>query len=228
MSTTITRADQDLARLDVKLAERLGEPVDPRVKAIADMDRASLPVERSLPTSASTPPASSWESALHASLRDLPRHLSTVDFSAALEAATESFRRELSRYGRANQTGDTGEHSRDPYGSSIVTQDGQSVGRVSQVYLDDETGEPSWVSVQTARLAPEKVLLVPLAGSQLTDDGMVRVVHTKEAIETAPVVPADAHLGAEDVRLVLAHYGGTSDTAANPVTATSPSTKRPV
>lgn len=43
MKTVITRADQDIARLDVELAERLGEPVDPRVKAIAEMDRSTLP-----------------------------------------------------------------------------------------------------------------------------------------------------------------------------------------
>ncbi|WP_299449056.1 hypothetical protein [uncultured Serinicoccus sp.] len=42
----ITRADQDVARLDVKLAQRLGEPVDPRVQKIADMDRATLPDTR--------------------------------------------------------------------------------------------------------------------------------------------------------------------------------------
>ena len=42
----IRRADQDVARLDVKLAQRLGEPVEPRVQKIADMDRATLPDTR--------------------------------------------------------------------------------------------------------------------------------------------------------------------------------------
>jgi len=46
MRTVITRADQNIARLDVKLAERLGEPVDPRVRAIAEMDPSTLPDNR--------------------------------------------------------------------------------------------------------------------------------------------------------------------------------------
>lgn len=38
MKIAVTPADQELARLDVLLAERLGEDVDPRVKLIADAD----------------------------------------------------------------------------------------------------------------------------------------------------------------------------------------------
>lgn len=57
MKTAITRADQDIARLDVKLAERLGEPVDPRVKAIAELDRSTLPWERHRPAAVPPPHA---------------------------------------------------------------------------------------------------------------------------------------------------------------------------
>lgn len=35
---SVTPADQELARLDITLAERLGEDVDPRVRRIAEAD----------------------------------------------------------------------------------------------------------------------------------------------------------------------------------------------
>lgn len=38
MRIAVTRADQEVARLDVLLADRLGEDVDPRVRLIADAD----------------------------------------------------------------------------------------------------------------------------------------------------------------------------------------------
>lgn len=45
MRIAVTPADQELARLDVALAERLGEEVDPRVKIIADADLSPVHAE---------------------------------------------------------------------------------------------------------------------------------------------------------------------------------------
>lgn len=49
MRIAVTHADQELARLDVKLAERLGEEVDPKIKQIADAD-LSVADEDELPS----------------------------------------------------------------------------------------------------------------------------------------------------------------------------------
>lgn len=99
------------------------------------------------------------------------------------------------------------EQINDLYSADVVTQDDQSLGGVGQVYLDDHTGEPSWISVKTGWFGTNESL-VPLDGAELTGDGKVRVAHTKETIKDAPNVDADAHLSAQDQDELFRYYGG--------------------
>lgn len=99
------------------------------------------------------------------------------------------------------------EQINDLYSADVVTQDDQSLGGVGQVYLDDHTGEPSWISVKTGWFGSNESL-VPLDGAELTGDGKVRVAHTKETIKDAPNVDADAHLSSEDQDALFRYYGG--------------------
>ena len=93
------------------------------------------------------------------------------------------------------------------YSAQVVTQDGEKLGGVGQVYLDDHTGEPSWVSVKTGWFGTSESL-VPLDGAELTSEGTVRVVPSKDVIKDAPNVDADAHLSAEDQDELFRYYGG--------------------
>lgn len=93
------------------------------------------------------------------------------------------------------------------YAAQVVTQDGEKLGGVGQVYLDDNTGEPSWVSVKTGWFGTSESL-VPLDGAELTSEGTVRVVPSKDVIKDAPNVDADAHLSAEDQDALFRYYGG--------------------
>ncbi|WP_131104068.1 DUF2382 domain-containing protein [Ornithinimicrobium sufpigmenti] len=92
------------------------------------------------------------------------------------------------------------------YSAQVVTQDGEKLGGVGQVYLDDHTGEPSWISVKTGWFGTNESL-VPLDGADLTE-GTVRVVPTKDVIKDAPNVDADAHLSAEDQDALFRYYEG--------------------
>jgi len=56
-------------------------------------------------------------------------------------------------------------------GQSVHGRDGDKLGKVGQVYLDDETGKPEWATVQTG-LFGTKESFVPLAQADLTDDGL--------------------------------------------------------
>lgn len=98
------------------------------------------------------------------------------------------------------------EQINDLYAAEVVTQDDESLGGVGQVYLDDQTGEPTWVSVKTGWFGSNESL-VPLQGADLTD-GRVRVAHTKDVIKNAPNVDADHHLSEQEQDELFAYYSG--------------------
>lgn len=201
---TITRADQDVARLNVKLSERLGEPVDPRVKAIAEMDRSTLPWRRPRATEASTQGPAEHKQP------DFVMESSGVAVEANLEPLE-------------SPKTDTAEGLWGAFRSHVVTQDGQDVGRIGLVYLDDATGRPTWVGVQHDQQDPDQVLVVPLAGSEPLGDGKLMLAYTREAIETSPVTRPCGHLEQEQLEALVAHYRAGS----SPATAAKSSTKRP-
>jgi uncharacterized protein (TIGR02271 family) len=94
----------------------------------------------------------------------------------------------------------------DLYSAKVVTRDDESLGGVGQVYLDDNTGEPSWISVKTGWFGTNESL-VPLDGAELRD-GTIRVAHTKETIKDAPNVDADDHLSSQHQDELFRYYGG--------------------
>lgn len=89
-------------------------------------------------------------------------------------------------------------------GSPAVDRTGQTVGQVVQVYTDDRTAEPSWVTVGqpggTVRFAPA-------LGAQVAG-GTLQLAVPGELIGRAPAVAADGHISAEQNRLLFAHYAG--------------------
>ena len=60
----------------------------------------------------------------------------------------------------------------DLYESEIVDIHGATIGSVGQVYLDDKTGQPSWVTVKTGLFGTHEAF-VPL------DRALVTVTHIK-------------------------------------------------
>ena len=49
-------------------------------------------------------------------------------------------------------------------GATVRTSQGDKIGKVAQVYLDDQTGQPEWVTVRTG-LFGTKESFVPLAAA---------------------------------------------------------------
>ncbi|TCC55298.1 DUF2382 domain-containing protein [Kribbella pittospori] len=90
---------------------------------------------------------------------------------------------------------------RDAYGS-----DGDKIGRVGQVFLDDQTGRPDFATVNTGLFGMSESF-VPLVEAMLTDAGL-SVPFTKERVKDAPnVSPDDGHLSEEDEQLLFEYYG---------------------
>ncbi|MEV7804860.1 PRC-barrel domain-containing protein [Microbispora sp. NPDC088329] len=83
---------------------------------------------------------------------------------------------------------------------------GDKIGEVAQVFLDDATGRPKWLCVKTG-LLHTKETFVPLHDANLTA-GHVEVPYAKEHVKNAPDVDldADGHLSAEQERELYRHY----------------------
>lgn len=99
-------------------------------------------------------------------------------------------------------------------GSDVYGTDGQKIGRAGQVYLDDESGRPEWVTVHTG-LFGTRESFIPLAEADVRDEGLA-VPFTKDTVKEAPSVdPDDGHLSREEEAELYRHYGlDSSDTRA--------------
>src|SRR3954468_11709522 len=100
-------------------------------------------------------------------------------------------------------------------GKDVYDASGQKIGSASEAYLDDESGQPEWVTVKTG-LFGTKESFVPIRDADLTDDG-VRVPVSKDQVKDAPKVDADGHLSPQEEQELYRYYGlnagnGTTDT----------------
>ncbi|TJZ46149.1 DUF2382 domain-containing protein [Streptomyces piniterrae] len=92
-------------------------------------------------------------------------------------------------------------------GAHVVDAEGAKVGTVQQVYRDDATNEPEWVTVRTG-LFGMKETFIPLAGARREGD-QLHVPHSKEAIKEAPRIDAEGHLDPSEEEELYRHYGMT-------------------
>ncbi|HSK55137.1 MAG TPA: PRC and DUF2382 domain-containing protein [Jiangellales bacterium] len=99
----------------------------------------------------------------------------------------------------------TTENVRDIVGATVYGSDGEKIGKVGQVYLDDATGQPEWVSVNTGLFGTSESF-VPLADARITGD-RVEVSYSKGQVKDAPRVDADEHLSEEEEEMLYRHYG---------------------
>jgi len=89
---------------------------------------------------------------------------------------------------------------RDVYGS-----DGSKIGAARQVYVDDETGRPEWVTVRTGLFGTSESF-VPLADATISGDRVV-VPYDKSFVKDAPNLREDGHLTPDQERELYAYYG---------------------
>jgi uncharacterized protein (TIGR02271 family) len=98
-------------------------------------------------------------------------------------------------------------------GSTVYGADGKKIGTAGQVYLDDQSGEPEWVTVNTGLFGTNESF-VPLRNAEVTDDGLT-VPYSKDQVKDAPNVdPDNGHLDESEEQRLFSHYDLTSDRAA--------------
>ena len=96
-------------------------------------------------------------------------------------------------------------------GADVYDADGDKIGTASEVFLDDTSGNPEWVTVKTGMFGTKETF-VPIRDADLTNDGL-RVPVTKAAVKDAPKIDTDGHLSPQEEEELYRHYGlGTSTT----------------
>jgi hypothetical protein len=81
---------------------------------------------------------------------------------------------------------------------------GERIGGIGQIYLDNETGEPNWVTVKTGLFGTQESF-VPLAQAD-ADGPNVTVPYDKDTIKNAPRVESGGSLTPEEERRLYSYY----------------------
>ncbi len=98
-------------------------------------------------------------------------------------------------------------------GSTVYGTDGKKIGTAGQVYVDDQSGEPEWVTVNTGLFGTNESF-VPLRNAEVSGDG-VTVPYSKDLVKDAPNVdPENGHLDESEEQRLFSHYELTSVSAA--------------
>lgn len=94
----------------------------------------------------------------------------------------------------------------------VYSHSGDKIGSIGQIYVDDTTGAPSWVTVKTGLFGSAETF-VPLDGARVEGDDLY-VDFAEDKIKNAPQVDPDGSITpAEEERLY--EYYGLSDDAAD-------------
>ena len=87
----------------------------------------------------------------------------------------------------------------------VYDNDGSKIGSVGQIYLDNESGNPEWVTVKTGMFGGS-ASFVPLSEAEV-DGGNLRVPYDKSKVKDAPNIDDDAELSPEEEDRLYEYYG---------------------
>ena len=97
-------------------------------------------------------------------------------------------------------------------GRDVVGPNGERLGAVEQIFLDEATAVPEWVLV---RLGDEAAAFIPLAGARV-EERSIRVEQDRERIAAAPRLEVEDTLTVAECRRLYDHYGLAYSEEASP------------
>ena len=101
----------------------------------------------------------------------------------------------------------------DIMGRTAVDSAGDKIGKIGQIYLDDASGSPQWVTISTG-LFGTKESFAPISGYRLDGEDVVLNV-TKAQVKDAPNVDADGHLDDAENDRLYAYYDSAFSTGSD-------------
>lgn len=93
--------------------------------------------------------------------------------------------------------------------ADVIDVEGNRIGRLKELYVDDQTEDPSWATVKTGLFGMSETFVPLIAATVLGDD--IRVPYTTDQVKDAPRVDPDGHLEPADEERLYSHYGFTGD-----------------
>ncbi|MER7013998.1 PRC-barrel domain-containing protein [Saccharopolyspora sp. NPDC000359] len=98
------------------------------------------------------------------------------------------------------------ERAQDLIGTPVFDRNGNRVGRVGNVYVDDVTQQPEWVTVRIGLLGVRETF-VPLTGA-IAEENRLELDVDRDRVKNAPQVEAEqGHLSPEEGRDLYHYYG---------------------
>ncbi|MBA2348951.1 MAG: PRC-barrel domain-containing protein [Solirubrobacterales bacterium] len=90
-------------------------------------------------------------------------------------------------------------------GRDAIGSDDSKIGKIDHLYVDRETGEPTFAAIRTGLFGTNDTL-VPVEGAQTHGDH-VHVAWDKDKVKDAPNVEADGELSETEEAKLYEHYG---------------------
>ena len=89
---------------------------------------------------------------------------------------------------------------------AAVDAEDNRIGKISQVYLDDQSGQPLWLLVETG-LFGTRQSFAPIHGARVDGERVVLAV-SKDQIKDAPNIDKDAHISESEEDALRQYYRG--------------------
>jgi uncharacterized protein (TIGR02271 family) len=100
------------------------------------------------------------------------------------------------------------------YDCEVIDPRGEKIGSVKQVWVDDQTGEPMWASVNTGIFGLSESV-VPLQRAELREDA-VRVSVDKQRVKDSPRIDASSDQITDNEQAELLRYYGFGPQGSGP------------
>lgn len=81
-------------------------------------------------------------------------------------------------------------------GRDVMDRDGDKIGKLEEIYLDDQTGKPEWALVKTGMFGG-RGSFVPLAEAREHDE-TITVPYEKDQVKDAPNIDGDERLSQQE------------------------------
>lgn len=102
------------------------------------------------------------------------------------------------------------QRAQDLIGTPVFDRDGDRIGTVGNVYVDDATEQPEWITVRMGLLGTKETF-VPLDGAS-ADRERLDVGVSRSSVRGAPRIAAErGHLSEQEGHDLYQHYGVQAD-----------------
>jgi hypothetical protein len=91
-------------------------------------------------------------------------------------------------------------------GRTAIDSDGEKIGKIEQIYLDDESRQPTWVAISTGLLGSGRSF-APLYKAHPSGEDIVLGV-TKQKVKDAPSIEDDGQLEPYQTEVLFEYYSG--------------------